>query len=183
MVEGTIYGKMMNMPMLDHMDTTCSLRIVSLLPAATEIAAALGLTSHLVGRSHECDEPAEVATLPAVTAARIDAAASSREIHEQVMEQVGRALGNADGGQGACATGGSTALYTLDVDRLAALRPGLILTQAACDVCAISAADVEAAAQKAGIGTRIVSLSPTKLDDLFGDILSVGAATGRLPLA
>ena len=68
--------------------STGQLRIVSLLPAATEIVAALGLADRLVGRSHECDEPAAVATLPALTAPRIDPAASSREIHEQV----GRAL-------------------------------------------------------------------------------------------
>ena len=179
MVERSVYGKILNMPRPEHMDTTSSLRIVSLLPAATEIAAALGLTSRLVGRSHECDEPAEVATLPAVTESRIDAAASSRDIHEQV----GRALGGADGAQETCATGGSTALYTLDIDRLAALRPDLVLTQAACDVCAIAAADVEAAVRKADIGTRILSLSPTRLDDVFGDILTVGAATGRLPQA
>jgi iron complex transport system substrate-binding protein len=179
MVERPVRGNILTMPRPDHMDTPSSLRIVSLLPAATEIAAALGLTPRLVGRSHECDEPAEVAALPALTEARIDAAASSRDIHEQV----GRALGGADGAQQTCATGGSTALFALDVDRLAALRPDLVLTQAACDVCAISAADVEAAVRQAGVGTRILSLSPTTLDDMLGDILAVGAATGRLARA
>ena len=122
-------------------------RIVSLLPAATEIVARLGLRENLVGRSHECDEPADVAALPALTAARIDAAAPSRAIHDQVTE-VGRALGvlssQAPAGT-VCHTGASAALFTLDVDTLAALKPDLILTQAACDVCAISSADVEAA--------------------------------------
>ena len=161
------------------MDTPSPDRIVSLLPAATEIVAALGLTSRLVGRSHECDEPPEVAALPALTAARIDAAASSREIHEQV----GMALGGGGATGAACATGGSTALYSLDIDRLAGLRPDLVLTQAACDVCAIAATDVEAAVRKAGVGTRIVSLSPATLDDVFRDVLTVGTATGRLARA
>ena len=121
-----------------------ALRIVSLLPAATEIVARLGLRDHLVGRSHECDEPTDVDSLPALTAARIDAAAPSRAIHEQVTE-VGRALGvlsSQTPGGATCHTGASAALFTLDVDTLAALRPDLILTQAACDVCAISTADV-----------------------------------------
>jgi iron complex transport system substrate-binding protein len=159
---------------------TMAPRIVSLLPAATEIVAALGLTDSLVGRSHECDEPAAVATLPALTAPRIGPAASSRAIHEQV----GQALGGAASGAGpACGTGTSAALYTLDVDRLAALKPDLILTQAACDVCAISAADVEAAVKKSGVQTRMLALSPETLDDVFRDVLAVGAATGRLAKA
>ncbi len=160
-------------------------RIVSLLPAATEIVARLGLRENLVGRSHECDEPADVAALPALTAARIDAAAPSRAIHDQVTE-VGRALGvlssQSQAGT-ACHTGASAALFTLDGDTLAALKPDLILTQAACDVCAISAADVEAAVRKAGVDTRVLSLSPVTLADLFSDILAVGKATGRLAQA
>jgi len=167
-------------------------RIVSLLPAATEIAAALGLADRLVGRSHECDVPAGVERLPALTAARIDAAAPSREIHEQV----GRALA---GGTTACGLPpGSTratppdttaeaadgsALFSLDADTLAALEPDLILTQAACDVCAIAAADVENAVRKAGVGTQVLALSPATLADLFSDILRVGAATGTLSRA
>ena len=157
-------------------------RIVSLLPAATEIVARLGLRENLVGRSHECDEPADVAAVPALTAARIDAEAPSRAIHEQVTE-VGRALGvlssQAPAGT-ACHTGASAALFALDVATLAALKPDLILTQAACDVCAISAADVEAAVRIAGVDTRVLSLSPVTLADLFSDILAVGKATGRL---
>lgn len=141
-------------------------RIVSLLPAATEIVAALGLTHALVGRSHECDEPAEVATLPALTAPRIDPSASSRRIHDQVE----RALSDD--------TVGATALYDLDAERLAALEPDLILTQAACEVCAISATAVHAAACRAGSEARILELSPATLADVFRDVLAVGAATG-----
>jgi len=156
-------------------------RIVSLLPAATEIVAAVGLEDHLVGRSHECDVPATVATLPAVTAPRIDPSAPSREIHEQVGRALeGAAARPADGG---CAVGVSSALYTLDIDQLAALAPDLIITQAACDVCAISAADVEAAVRKAGVGTKVLALSPATLDDVLGDVVRVGAATGTLARA
>jgi iron complex transport system substrate-binding protein len=155
-------------------------RIVSLLPAATEIVAALGLRANLVGRSHECDEPADVATLPALTSARIDASAPSRTIHDQVT-QIGRGLDGsaAKAAAGpACTTGTSAALYSLDIARLAALEPDLILTQAACDVCAISAADVEAAVRQAAVDTRVLALSPITLADLFTDILAVGRATG-----
>jgi len=169
-------------------------RIVSLLPAATEIVAALGLRDRLVGRSHECDEPDGIDRLPSLTAARIDGSAPSREIHEQV----GRALAVGPTGCGQPAAGcrtpsaasapaashsGSSALFALDVDTLAGLQPDLILTQAACDVCAIAAADVEAAARAAGVGTRVLSLSPATLGDLLADILAVGAATGTLPRA
>jgi iron complex transport system substrate-binding protein len=138
-------------------------RIASLLPAATEIVAALGLVDRLVARSHECDEPPAVATLPAVTATRIDPGAPSRAIHEQVGQAVA-----ADG------------LFTLDVDTLAALAPDLILTQAACDVCALPADRVEAVVRKSATAVRVLALSPTRLDDLWRDILAVGAATGTL---
>jgi iron complex transport system substrate-binding protein len=148
-------------------------RIVSLLPAATEIVCALGIADRLVGRSHECDEPPHVAALPALTTARIDPAAPSRQIHEQV----GRAL-NAGG-----ADERAPALYTLDAAALAALAPDLVLTQAACDVCAISTTDVQAAVQRAGGGARIVSLAPTTLEGVFADILTIGAATDTLARA
>lgn len=143
-------------------------RIVSLLPAATEIVAALGLEGALVGRSHECDEPESVAGLPALTAATIDAAASSRAIHEAV--------------NAACtaAAGTPPALFRLDADLLADLQPDLIVTQAACDVCAVSADDVTRAARALGRPVRVVSLAPVSLADLWRDILAVAAATGTL---
>ena len=136
-------------------------RIVSLLPAATEIVAALGLADHLVGRSHECDEPEAVQALPALTAPRIDPTLSSSGIHEQVEQARGP-------------------LFALDIDRLAALAPDLVLTQATCAVCAISAYDVVEAIKKSGVATQVIPLSPTTLDDMFRDILTVGEATGRL---
>ena len=165
--------------------TPVPLRIVSLLPAATEIVAMLGLRSHLVGRSHECDEPADIGTLPGLTSPRIDASAPSREIHDQVS-QIGRAPDGAaaqPASGGACHTGISAALFALDIQQLAALKPDLIITQAACDVCAISAADVEAAVRQAGVDTRVLALAPATLVDVLGDVIRVGAATGTLAKA
>jgi len=151
-----------------------SCRIVSLLPAATEIVWALGLKEQLVGRSHECDQPPEVVGLPSLTRSKIDAAASSRGIHEAVAE----AFANS-GGDSGCAVA-STALYSLDIARLAALKPDLILTQAACEVCAISANDVAKAVEASGHKAHILALSPATLADVFNDILRVGDATGTL---
>jgi iron complex transport system substrate-binding protein len=153
---------------------TAAHRLASLLPAATEIVAALGLADRLVGRSHECDEPASVATLPALTAPRLDPAGTSQQIHDAV----GRALGDAAGGQAT-----SNALYMLDTARLAALAPDLVLTQAACEVCAIAADDVRAAVRMMRVPARVLELSPATLADVYADILSVGAATGALAKA
>jgi iron complex transport system substrate-binding protein len=162
-------------------------RIVSLLPAATEIVAALGITDRLVGRSHECDEPAGVATLPALTAPRIDPTASSREIHEQVGQAIAGPATAASvtpaSDAATCGTSTSSALYALDIATLAALRPDMILTQAACDVCAIAAADVQAAVRQSGVPAQVLPLSPTSLADVFADILAVGTATGTLARA
>jgi iron complex transport system substrate-binding protein len=146
-------------------------RIVSLLPAATEIAWALGLGERLVGRSHECDWPVEAARLPALTKPRVDPAASSREIHEAV----GRAV--------TAEPGTSTAIFALDIDALAALKPDVILTQTTCDVCAIAGDDVAEAVRRSGHQARVVSLSATSLAGLWSDILAVGRETGVLPRA
>jgi len=146
-------------------------RIVSLLPAATEIAWARGLGERLVGRSHECDWPADALALPALTRPRIDSAASSREIHEAV----GRAV--------TAEPGSSTALFALDGERLAALQPDVILTQAICEVCAISGDDVAEAVRRSATDVRLVPLAATTLAGLWADILTVGAATGTLPRA
>jgi iron complex transport system substrate-binding protein len=146
------------------------LRIVSLLPATTEIACALGLGGQLVGRSHECDVPPEVAALPVLTSPRLDPSAPSREIHEAV-------------GRAASADGGTAALFTLDADRLAAVAPDLILTQAACDVCAVSADEVRRVAASLPKPARVVAVNPARLRDVLDDIISIGRETGTLPKA
>jgi len=144
-------------------------RIVSLLPATTEIASALGLGGQLVGRSHECDFPPEVLSLPALTAPRVDPMGSSRAIHEAV----GRSR----------EVGGPTPLFSLDTARLATLAPDLILTQAACDVCAVSADEVRGAAAKLPRPPRVVAVNPSTLDDVMNDIITVGRETGTLAKA
>jgi iron complex transport system substrate-binding protein len=136
-------------------------RIISLLPSATEIVCALGCGGQLVGRSHECDFPSEVRSLPTCTESKLDSARSSAEIDRQVKSLLADAL----------------SIYRIDVDRLRTLRPDVILTQAQCEACAVSLSDVEqAVADLAGARPHIVSLSPQRLADVWNDILSVAAA-------
>lgn len=147
--------------MIDSVST----RIASLLPASTEIVAAFGAGDCLIGRSHECDWPAGVADLPALTIPKLDPALPSSEIDRQVKDS------------------GGGPLFELDVDLLAQLAPDLILTQAACRVCAVDADTVVEAAAKIrlpdGRTPQVLTLSPQSLDDLFRDMLRVGEAIGR----
>lgn len=141
------------------------MRIVSLLPAATDIVAELGLAADLVGRTHECDwPPAEVAGVPVVTAAEFAAdTLTSREISEAV---------------GGAAHSGSS-LYTLDTGALAALAPDVVLTQDLCDVCAVSYAGVSRAVRVLdGGGPRVLSLEPRTLDDVLDCLVTVGELLG-----
>src|SRR5215207_6917540 len=102
------------------------MRIVSLLPAATEIVAALGVGGALVGVTHECDHPPEAARLPRVTRSAVDAAAAPGDIDRSV-----RAL-----------SGEGRALFALDEALVARLAPDLVVTQALCEVCAVAEGDV-----------------------------------------
>lgn len=140
-------------------------RIVSLLPSATEIVCALGARAELVGVSHECDFPADVAGLPVLTRARFRKASSSAEIDRAVRDVVRDAL----------------AVYEVDADRLAALAPDVIVTQDLCDVCAVSIGDVRAAVARLAHrdSIEVVSLSPTALDDILADIERTAVALGR----
>ena len=134
-----------------------SSRIVSLLPAATEIACALGRGEQLVGRSHECDFPPGIEALPLCTRSRIEGW-SSREIDASVRDRARAGL----------------SLYEVDENRLASLEPSLILTQDQCDVCAVSLESVEeAVAQAVPSKPRILSLAPSTLGDVFSDIRRV----------
>jgi iron complex transport system substrate-binding protein len=138
-------------------------RIVSLLPAATEIAAALGLIDSLVGVSHECDYPPEARSLPRVTHCEIHGGAlPSRRIDQWVSETLAR-------------TG---TLYTMDEPLLRSLRPDLILTQRLCDVCAVGYDSVSAFAATLPGPPRVVNLEPLSLEEVFGDIRRVAQAAG-----
>jgi iron complex transport system substrate-binding protein len=139
------------------------MRIVSLLPSATEIVFALGLDDQLVGVSHECDWPPEAATKPAVTRASNDlSAASSRQVHDLVQGSIH----------------GGSSLYELDEGLLADLRPDLILTQELCTVCAVSYRRVTDAVRAIDASTTVVSLEPVSIEGIFNTITTVGAMTG-----
>ncbi|HEV7994292.1 MAG TPA: ABC transporter substrate-binding protein [Gemmatimonadaceae bacterium] len=138
-------------------------RILSLLPAATEIVASLGAIDQLVGITHECDHPFEVASLPRVTSSAVDRDAGSAEIDAEV-----RAL----------STSGA-AVFTLDVALVARLAPDLMLTQSVCDVCALPESEVDRAIAALPALPRRVTLGATTLDGVFGDIRRVADAIGR----
>jgi iron complex transport system substrate-binding protein len=133
-------------------------RIVSLLPAATEIAAALGLTDQIVGVSHECDFPEQASQRPRVTQCPVhDASLASVEVDDWVR----RALRE------------NGTIYAIDEPLLRTLRPDVILTQKLCDVCAVGYGTVTRLAQTLPGPPRVVNLEPTSLADIFDDIRSV----------
>ena len=137
------------------------MRIVSLLPAATEIADALGLMDQVVGVSHECDFPEQASQRPRVTRCAIhDAKLASREVDERVR----RAL--RDNGS----------IYTIDESLLQTLQPDVILTQKLCDVCAVGYGTVAKLAQTLPGAPQVVNLEPTSLADIFNDIRCVADA-------
>ncbi|PAW88421.1 MAG: cobalamin-binding protein [Pedosphaera sp. Tous-C6FEB] len=135
-------------------------RVVSLLPSATEIVCALGCSGQLIGRSHECDYPAAITSLPACTESFLPATGTSREIDDQIKQLRRTGL----------------ALYQLNTRLLQELRPDVILTQAQCEVCALSEADVaQALGGWTGPLPQIVSLTPHRLTDVWEDIRRVAA--------
>jgi len=140
-------------------------RVVSLIASSTEIVCALGAGDLLVGRSHECDHPrAVVEPLPVLTAPKFAVDGSSARIDQRVKEVLLSSL----------------SVYKVDVDALEAVRPDVIITQAQCEVCAVSLKDVEAAVcQMVSTRPAIVSLEPNGLEDLFTDIQKVAAALRR----
>jgi iron complex transport system substrate-binding protein len=138
------------------------MRIVSLLPSATEIVCELGLEAALVGVTHECDHPAAVRGLPRVTRTLIPTDASSREIDELVRERLRS----------------QRALYELDLPVLERLAPDLIVTQALCDVCAVAEAEVSAAACRLPGEPRVVNLEPMSLGEVLASLETVADAAG-----
>lgn len=139
------------------------MRVVSLLPAATEMVAALGAMEALVGVTHECDHPAVVASRVRVTGTAVDAAATAGNVDAQV-----KALVQA-----------GTPVFTLFEDRIRDLRPTHILTQALCDVCAVVETDVRALAARLTPEPAVVTVGGTTLAGVLEDIARVGAALNR----
>src|SRR5262245_33918327 len=137
------------------------MRIVSLIANSTEIVAALGLEDQLVGRSHECDHPASVKRLPVCTSPKFPVTGSSADIDRRVKETLQS----------------ETSVYAVDAKLLDDLRPDVILTQAQCEVCAVSLRDVEAAVGRMRARPKIVSLNPNSLEDVGADVRAVAAAS------
>jgi len=139
-------------------------RIVSLLPAATEIAAALGLMDQVVGVSHECDFPHEANQRPRVTHCPVhDVGLTSREVDTWVR----RALRE------------SSTIYAIDESLLRKLRPDVILTQQLCDVCAVGYGTVARLAETLPGPPEVVNLEPSSLADIFGNVRCVAEVCGQ----
>jgi iron complex transport system substrate-binding protein len=143
------------------------LRIVSLVPNATEILFAIGAGDLVVGVSHECDFPPAARRLPQLTASALSSAMTPAAVDVAVSAQL--------------ASGRS--LYALDSGRLAALAPDLVFTQELCPVCAVSTAQVDEAVAPIPVCPEILSLDPQRLEDVLADILHVGRRVGRLAAA
>jgi iron complex transport system substrate-binding protein len=138
------------------------MRIVSLVPHATELLFALGLGDDVVGVTHECDHPPAVEGLPQVTRDVLPPGLSTAQIDAQVRERTER----------------GEAIYALDEDLLAELEPDLIVTQDLCPVCAVSSADVRRVAAELPAPARVIALDPTTLGETMGDIRTLAQATG-----
>ncbi|MBD1392751.1 cobalamin-binding protein [Mucilaginibacter glaciei] len=133
-------------------------KIISLLPAATEIVCALGLQDQLVGRSHECDYPEGVKSLPVCSEANFPDGMSSMEIDVKVKEILSDAL----------------SVYTVKREVIKQLSPDVVITQAQCEVCAVSLPEVEQALDHyLDKPAQIISLQPNSLQDIFTDIQTV----------
>jgi iron complex transport system substrate-binding protein len=137
------------------------MRIISLLTGATEIVCALGAGDELVGRSHECDNPAWVRRLPSCTRAAFDTELTSREVDAEVRRRLN------DG----------EPLYHIDTAKINELRPDLLIAQAHCEVCAVTPTDVTRSGKQ--IGCRVISLQAGSIAGIIADVQSIAEAIGR----
>ena len=133
-------------------------RVVTLLPSATEIVCALGLDERLVGVSHSCSYPPKVLDLPVMTSTHVPYTKSSEVIDAYVRDHLT----------------GHEALYDLDIQRLSDARPDVVVSQALCDVCAVSTGDVLEAIHSLPTAPTLIDLEPNTLADVFDDIVRVG---------
>jgi iron complex transport system substrate-binding protein len=138
------------------------MRIASLVPSATEMLFALGLGESVVAVTHECDYPPAAHSLPHLTRTVLPAGLDARGIDEAVKATVGE----------------GRALYELDEERLLELAPDLIVTQAVCDVCAVSYEDVVEVAGRLPSRPRVVQQDPSTLGEMLEDVVRLGEATG-----
>jgi iron complex transport system substrate-binding protein len=143
-----------------------SMRIVSLIPSGTEIVALLDAQSMLVGRSHECDFPSSISSVPALTAQSTQfdpkSGIGAKEIDQQVADSIQS----------------GKSLYQIDIQRLIDLEPDLIITQDLCSVCSIDLDSVRAAVASMPKPAKIIALNPSTVEDIIDDIYRVGEAMG-----
>jgi iron complex transport system substrate-binding protein len=137
------------------------MRIVSLVPSATEMLFALGLGDDVVGVTHECDYPEQARDLPKVTRDLLPSGLSAAEIDAAVKER----------------TLAGESIYELDTEALHQLEPDLIVTQALCSVCAVSYDDVRAIAEEIDTQPMVISLDPHTVGEVLGDARTLAQAT------
>ena len=138
-------------------------RILSLIPSSTEIVCALGFENQLIGRSHECDFPSSVQKLSSCTAPKFKVEGTSAEIDQRVKSILKNAL----------------SVYQIDEKKLQQMQPDIIITQAQCEVCAVSLKDVEkAVCEWVESHPQIVSLEPNELSDIWKDFINIAEALG-----
>jgi len=144
-----------------------AMRIVSLLPSATEIVYALNLGEDLVGVTHECDWPPEARGKRLVSHSALPAGASPAEVDRLVSQSL-------EGGK---------PIYRLDHEAIRELRPDIVITQDLCAVCAVPSGHVHEALDLLGCPAQVVSLDPSSLDEVLDCVLQVGTVSGTLPEA
>ena len=138
-------------------------RILSLIPSSTEIVCALGFENQLIGRSHECDFPSSVQKLSSCTAPKFKVEGTSAEIDQRVKSILKNAL----------------SVYQIDEKKLQQMQPDIIITQAQCEVCAVSLKDVEnAVCEWVESRAQIVSLEPNQLSNIWKDFINIAEALG-----
>ena len=141
-------------------------KIVTLIPSASEIVSFLGEKKSIIGRSHECDFPKELTNIVSLTSPKLNVGGSSREIHDQIE----RILSN------------SLSVYKVDIEKLKYLNPDYVITQAQCEVCAVSLSEVEQIISKyLSKNTRIISLQPNTISEVFDDIKRVASGLNLDP--
>lgn len=143
------------------------MKIVSLLPSATEILFAIGAGNDVVGVTHECDYPPQAAELPHLTSSALPSVTRAADIDRHVRNHLHA----------------GSSIYHLDADLLERLQPDLIITQELCEVCAVSYSIVDRAARRLSSDPRVVSLEPSSLQDVFANIITLGDLTGHAPQA